>query len=172
MRCRHGCQQQRALAEIESRRFGDETARRHQRGGIAPTVEFGGEILDEEIATRLEVVSQARGADKLGAPFCKRGIAEHMIEMHVGVDDMADGLVGELFDGGTQGAPGGERPTGVDHRHAARADDHAEIGAVAARGVIDVRHLAVMHVDAGRDGRQKAVVRARARRRDQHQQGQ
>ena len=86
--------------------------------------------------------------DDLRMIVVERRIAEHVIRMHVRVDDEAHRQGRERADRRAQRAPDDIAAAGVDYSDAARADDEAHIGNVAIVVAGDVGQLAVMNVDA------------------------
>lgn len=92
MGTRHGFQQQRALAKIEPRFALDATHRQHHHGGAVLPLQFGGKIFGEEFTARFEVVREVLLADELSLGCDECAIAKHVVEVHVGIDDIAHGL--------------------------------------------------------------------------------
>ncbi len=68
---------------------------------------------------------------KLSRLRCERGVAEHVIDVHVGVDDVADRQRRVLCRIAARNSrPMVDRAAGVDHGDALLADDEADIGDV------------------------------------------
>ena len=100
---------------------------------------------------RRERARQIFVADESRAGLDEGAIAENVIGMRVGVDDIADRLLRPLAQSGEKGAPFDEAAARVDHRDGVVADDRAEIGDVAR---IFPRHqgsFALMRIYARRD---------------------
>ncbi len=109
-------------------------------------------------------------ADELRLVRDESGVAEHVIEMRVRVDDVADGPRGRRGDGLAQRGAGRAAAAGVDHGDAALADHEADVRDVAARGILDAGVSAVMHVHAGRDfddGERRRPARRHGAREDE-----
>ena len=110
-------------------------------------------LVDGEIAVgpRGETARQLVVADKGRIVVLERGIAEHMIGMHVGVDHIADRLVGHGADGAPELAPRDRAAERIDDRDGIAAHHETGIGHVAA--ILRRLHLvaSLMHEQAGRD---------------------
>ncbi len=110
-------------------------------------------LVDGEIAVgaRGKPARQLVVADKGGIVLLEGGVAEHMVGMHVGVDHVADRLVGHGADGFAQLAPHHRASQRVDDGDGLVPDDEAGIGHVAA--ILRRLHLvaALMHEHARRD---------------------
>ena len=66
-------------------------------------------------------------ADEGGIILLEGGIPKHVVGMHVGIDDVADGFVCDGLDSVTQTAPNQSAAAGIDDCHGVFADDYAEI---------------------------------------------
>ena len=120
-------------------------------------------LVDREIAlgARGKPARQLVMADESGCVLFERSVAEHVVRMHVGVDHVADRLVGCGANRVQQLASGHRAAERVDHGDALAADDEARICHVAA--ILGRLHLvaALMHENPGRDlGRLSGVVGA------------
>ena len=109
-------------------------------------------------------------ADKPGSIAHEGRIAEDMIGMTVGVDDIADRLVGARADRRKQPLAFTHAAAGIDHSDRVVADDEADIGNVAFVLARHQRGLALMHEHAGRDlaDRQHRLLGLREFRCPQH----
>ena len=123
---------------------------------VGSTIRLAVGALSERALQRGNVVRSAP-AQRIGEPLMtddlrmivvERRIAEHVIRMHVRVDDEAHRQGRERADRRAQRAPDDIAAAGVDYSDAARADDEAHIGNVAIVVAGDVGQLAVMNVDA------------------------
>jgi len=87
-------------------------------------------------------------ADEPGPAVGKGGIPQQVVKMRVGIDDVTDWQGGKRRDCGPQRPPGRRAAAGINHRRTTLTDHHAQIGAVAARRVVDRHVLALMHEHA------------------------
>ena len=70
-------------------------------------------------------------ADENGAGLDESAIAEHVVGMGVGVDDVANGLLRLLAQRREKGAAFDQAAARIDHRDGVVPDDRPEIGDVA-----------------------------------------
>jgi hypothetical protein len=75
----------------------------------------------------------------------ERRVAEHMVDVHMRVDDIADRQRRVLVDRRAQLAPDAARTAGVDDRDATRADDESDVGDVIVAGRVERELFAGMH---------------------------
>ena len=110
-------------------------------------------LVDGEIAVgpRGQPAGQLVVADERRIVLFEGRVAEHVVGMHVGIDHVADRLVGHRANGASELAPRDRAAQRVDHRDRVAADHEARIGHVAAI----LRRLqlvaSLMHEYAGRD---------------------
>ncbi len=90
-------------------------------------------------------------ADKSHARCDEGGIAEDMIGMFVGIDDITDRLRSDGLDRLFQPLADDQRAAGIDDCDAIIADDEADIGNIAAARGVHLRHRRLMRIDARRD---------------------
>ena len=100
-------------------------------------------------------------ADELRMVADERGIAEHMIEMRVSIDDETDWRVGARLNLCAQGLPGGQTAAGVDDGDTILTHHEPYVGAIAARRVIDPDVSALVHEHARGDFLEIEIVRTR-----------
>jgi len=145
-------EEERAAAEVErhcildgERRQDNLDARKHV---VAEHALVGGEIA---VGARGEPARELVIGDESGSILLERCVAEHMVRMHVGVDYIANRLVGHGADGVAQLASNLDTAQRVDHRNRIAANNEACIGHVAA--IFGRLHLiaALMHEHAGSD---------------------
>ena len=108
-------------------------------------------------------------SDEDGSIPDEGGVAEDVVRMAMGVDDVADRLVGPGTNGREQLLSLTYAAPGIDDRNRALADDETDIGD---RAVVLARHqrgLADVHEDTGRDfvNRQWLLLRLREGWRDE-----
>ena len=65
--------------------------------------------------------------DESGSIVLERGVAEHMVRMHVGIDYITDRLVGHGADGVAQHASNLDTAQRIDHRDRITADNEATL---------------------------------------------
>ena len=102
-------------------------------------------------------------ADKYGSIANECCVAKDVIRMAVGVDDVADRLVGAGADRREQLPSLADAAAGIDHRNRACADDEPDIGD---RAIVLARHqrgFADVHEYAGGDLAHRQVDRLRLR---------
>ena len=78
-------------------------------------------------------------------------IAEHVIDVHVGVDDVTHRQRGVRGDRAAQCASDTHRAAGIDDRDAATSDDEPDVGDVVVTLRFERQRLAVVHEVPGCD---------------------
>ena len=99
---------------------------------------LGHEIIAHRAAKRVEIKPAARGQrlrqvpmadeDRGGRLVLEGRVAEHVVGMHMRVDDVANGLGRTSADGGHKAAPLMPAAAGIDDGDGVIADDESEIG--------------------------------------------
>ena len=104
-----------------------------------PAIEFRCELLRKKFPVRDHRLRQIFMTDELHVVVGKRGIAEHVIEMHMRIDDVTNRYVGGFGNCRAQGTTGFERTTGINYSDAFFPDDEADVCTVATRRIVEVR---------------------------------
>ena len=145
-------QRQRATAEIERRVVLDQQCRRDDPNFVDQRVAEQATECDEIMRPALrQRLRQLAVADMDDAVAGKSSVAEDMIGMAVGGDDIAHRKSGALADGRAQLPTDAHAATAVDHRHGIAPDDESEIGDVAGIGFVHQGDPARMHENARGD---------------------
>ena len=95
-------QAQAAIAQIELEALLDRSVRRNDLCRARRLIEIGRVMLQEEVTTARQRRGERPVSDKARPILGEGGVAQHVIDMHMGVDDIADRQPGALPDGSTQ----------------------------------------------------------------------
>ena len=124
---------------------------RHDAGafeGVAEQLLVDGEIA---LGARRERARQLGVSDECRFFGLEGDVAEHVVGMHVGVDDVLDRQLGARTDGGEQLLADARAAAGVDDGDAIAADDEARVRGVAGVARREDLVAPLMHEDAGRN---------------------
>ena len=158
-----GVQAQLAVAEVEFEPLLDGQRGRHDaRLGIG-AAEVAPQRVQVEGAALLQRGRQPHVAHELRRlrAALEGFVAQHVVGVGMGVDDVADRHRARALDRGAEGAAVARRAAAVDHRRAAAADHQAEIGDATAVRRAPVLEHAAAHVDARRQRLQRRGSRGR-----------
>ena len=148
VRCRPRLQVEYAVAKVELPFTVDQQRRHRDLAAGSLCTEQPVECLTVALASG----GQCRRKPGVGHEHCcvadKGRIAERVVGMDVGMDDVADRLVGALAQRGEQGGADCLGAAGIDDRYTAAADNEADVGDVTAVVGGGRRHRTAMDVDA------------------------
>jgi hypothetical protein len=132
MRRRPSLQFESPSSEIKRQTIGDGQSRRNESHLVDEFVANNpAKRLEIEFAAHRQGSRKITVADKGRAEPIERRVAEHVIRMHMRIDDIEDRLVGAGADGGKQPLANRQAAAGVDDGHSLVADHEADIGDVA-----------------------------------------
>ncbi len=113
--------------------------------------EHGAKCLEIVVAPRRQRAGQVLVADKNGSVLREGRVAEHMIRMDMGIDDVAYRLRRHGADRRKKPFTFARAAAGIDHRDRFIADDEADIGGVALIRLVHHLDGTDVNIDAGRD---------------------
>ena len=108
-------------------------------------------MLQKVLPVARDGLGKRRVPDEAGVRIREGRIAEYVIHMDVGVDDIADGFLRALSDRCQQRATDAYRAARIDDSHAAASHDEADIGDIIVSRRLEVQGLAKVNEDAGGD---------------------
>ena len=93
---------------------------------------------------------------------CERAISEDVVEVYVGVYDVAHRFLNAFLYGQYEPCPRRDRAPGIDDRDTALSFDESDVCAVAARGVLEICVVATVQKDSRRDFFQHEIAGRRS----------